>query len=676
MVPRQELLPEIVRFANTVYRLNQGWSAASSFVTAKARFAAFLVDLKTRLAWELPLLGAFEQGSAQAQAVAQGLETLETALQGSTSEGDWERELSPALEHFLTLMRDAEALRNELPEFTDVKIVNELLWLATSHLEGRSDNVPIGQRLPVLIDWVNRKQTDWQTYLRLFPDQQVQVEPVMAVFEAMRNGIGALYLFLEGEDPDGLKAGLQIILRALEVLAQASETRFLTESERIEFSPDLRLERIWRGADWPDWQASSLPADLLSFYQESIRQIVSLSQRTLIPASVLEETTANATEIQGILIEDFEQLWGQLTLTEQQSARPQRADALAELESCRSALARALESVASTLQPYRALESFPLYSNLVAVLEGILREETPDAYLHQLLQALADGQARFQEVIQQTNRSYAQAAESSGPARSAADLAINMSRRFDLPVASRGPELVFDGAYEVVVAPGQEGAGPTPQDAQWDSESDQPLQEGFLVSAWEALEQHHQASELLWEYLRDGDRLAVHEAYELFAEPFLTLSDFVVPDPESKDVSCPFCAHSFPAELDRCPSCRRLITISEVASDGGSENIAGPPIGSALLQGLDARTRSLSGSADRRAVVGEWKALAKRLESMARAARNEGKGPHLDLLLADLVASCHQVSDVLQTETGGYSELRGPLLQKFSALERMVSPAR
>ena len=669
MVPRQELLPEIVGFANIVYRHNQNWSTPTDLATAQARLAAYLVELKARLAWELPLLCAFEEGSAVGLAVGQSLEALESVVQSSSST-EWESVISPVLELFLTHMRDAEALSRELPELTDVKVVNELLLLTTAHLEGRIDPLPLGQRLPVLIDWINRKEIDWQTYLRLFPDQQLQVEPVAAAFEAMRSGVGGIYLFLEGEDLEGLKGGLQIVLRALEVLAQASETRFLTESERVEFSPDLRLERIWRGADWPDWQDSSLPADLLSFYQDSIRQALALSQRTLIPGSALQEVTETVAEIQGVLLEDFEQLWGQTTLPEEQPARPRRADALAELESCRATLTRTQEDVLASLEPYRALESFPLYSNIVAVLGGILRQDTPDAYLHQLLLALAEGQSQFQQAIQQTNRSYTLTAESSAPVRTAADLAASISRRFDLPVTGQTPEFVFADLGEIAPS----GGTPSAPLAEDESQVDLPLQEGFLSAAWEALEHHNQARDLLWEYLHEGDRRTLHDAYELFAEPFLTLSDFVVPNPESTDVNCPFCAQSFPGELDRCPSCRRLVTLSEVALPAGQTDST-PALGSALLQGLDARTRSLVGSADRRAVMGEWKALAKRLESMARAAKNENKGPQLEMVLSDLVADCHRVADGLQTDAEGYAALRTPLLRKFSVLERMAGPA-
>jgi hypothetical protein len=678
MVPREELLPELVTFSNAFYRAAQGWESPLDPEGASQRLAQYLTALKARLAWELPLLCAFEEGPAVASEVAGALELLEGAL-GQLSPADYEATFSPLLERFLLAARQAEALRAQLPLFTDVKIVNELLLLASARLDERIDGVPLAQRLPILLDWIARKELDWVTYARLFPDQEFRVRRVREGFNLMRSGAGAVHLYLEGEEPEGLKEGLSIVLRALDGLAAATETRFLTESERVEFSSDLRLERIWRGADWPSWEGTALEADLLAFCQDTGKRLQAVGQQTLLPGSVLEETLETVSSIEATLNGAFELLWEQRSLPPEQAARPPRAEALASLQECRQALQELEEQLAARLEPFRGLESYPLYAGVLGVLQGVLAGTTPDAYLHQLLASLSQGKESFAETVERVQQEVTRDASTSG----AQAQALNIARRFDLPSAGQSaPELILEGAFEVVVQPGvsssatspstsKEPAAPTSGSAA--AESVGAPAGPVFESAWEALDYHQQAQEALWSYLEQGDRLLLHDAFELFAEPLLTLTDFLPPKPPEPvaHLVCPFCQESFPGDSERCPGCKRLVTLSERQA---LETVTSAPLplGSTLLVDLDRRTSTLSPQANPEKLMAEWRTLARRLEKMSRAAHAEGKGRATEALFAQLVAGCHEVADHLAARGGGYDALREPLMKKFAVLERLA----
>lgn len=682
MFSREELLPGFIRFSNVAYRLSQQWTAAESFEASQQNLATFLADLKGRLAWELPLLCAFSVGPQLGHEIGQAFGRLEAALAEATEE-NVESVYTPALEPLLEKLRLAEALKEELPRITDVKIVNELLLLTSAVEEKRIDNAPIAQRLPLLLDWIARYETGWRTYLRLFPDQLYRVNKVLAAFEAMRAGAGGVFLFLEGEDPNGLKGGLSMVLNALRLIAPSVETRFLTESERVEFSADLRLERAWRGADWHDWSGTSLAADLLLFYQQTQRDIARISQATLMPVALAEQLGEQLPEIESRLIMAFDTLWQRLALSEDEPARPPRAEALAELESCRRELEAWQLHLDEALAPYHELQAAPLYSALVGVLTGVLAETTPDASLHQLTEAVAEGRVRFQETIERAAEAYQLAGDDPVRAEAVAQ-AANLSSRFDLAPAHGQVDLVFDSAYEVV----QVGAEPQVMSEE-DFQQPQDDEDGFpertlgetdaaLEAAWDALHGQEQALEALWEYLQTGERPLLYQAFELFSEPFFTLAELapIAPAAAVSDelIGCPFCQETFSNSLDRCPGCKRLVSLQERQSQVPAQETV-RQTGSPLLAALDRDTMgALSGGALPGLLGQRWRDLASKLEAMGRAAKSEGKSAQLETLLSKLVADCHRVAATLAADGQGYLPMRDELFDDFARLEHGAKP--
>ena len=612
MFPREEFLPPIVRYANLFYRAAQGWSQDEELEAVQARLLQNLTELKARLAWDLPLLNAFEEGPAVAERVGKTLENLESAVTQTDAES-FSIVFTPTQEDFLSAMNRAGTLREELPVFTDVRIVNEILLLGTARLEGRIDNDPIRQRLPILFDWIERKELEWKTYGALFHDQQPLALTVFSALQAIRTGMGGLHLYILGEEENGLKEGIDIILKALKVIAEAEETRALTESERVEFSPDLRLERLWRGADLPNWEISSLPADLMSFYQENIKRAYGLAQRTLMPSSLLEDKVAAAEELQARFITGLETLLAQQNIPEDQLARPRRAQALADLESARRDLVGQFGDIQEIVERNRPLEAIPLYSNLVGSMVGVLNEITPDSQLHALLDTAVKSQASFMETIERT-------------------------------------------AEEI-------------------DDSDSAQQEA-LEKSWEALGQQGPVYEFLWEYLQNGDRLALYEAYEAVSEPFAALVAFAAPPDSETDgsvpaqMTCPFCHSEVYLDAGKCPECRRMVDFNAAETVSTVEITTEGPTQSSVIALLDQRTASLKSGEPRDAVISEWQGLAARLESLGKSATRDQVGGGVESVISSLVGRCHEVADGLSSPTFQYASIRGSLMAQFKQLEQ------
>lgn len=690
MLIPQELLPGFVRFFNVAFRHHQGRESTVSFEEARQDFYAFLLDTKGRLAWELPLLCSFVNGTDLAEELATTFEDFERRVASVTIDTAIE-DLTPALDGLLEKFRLASALKAELPVFTDIKVMNELLLLASAHLDGRVDKNPLGQRLPLLFDWVERHETDWQTYLRLFPDQLYRVRKVQALFEVMRRVVGGIQTYLDDSDPEDLKTALKVGVQTFELMVAATETRALTEAERVEFSPDLHLERAWRGADWADWSGTSLASGLLTFYQQAQRQIALLAKATLMPATIIQEVNPVLEALSLRLVEAFDILWHRRTLTCEVVPRQARAAALAELESCRKELQQVQNDVEEAAEPYKILLRLPIYRQLVAVLDGVLKEIVPDAVVDGVAQSLEQGRTRFQDVIERAADSLAAGRGLDGGQQAdIAGLVSSLSERFALPGSKTEAEFVFDEGYEVtqVVVGGAED----PEDALPDGSADLSVEadggpredgvalESDLDSVWEALQAQGQALECLDAYLHSGDPFALYQAFEFFAEPLFNLEPWAptitekVADKENH--ACPYCGEQVPGGSDRCPGCKRLLSFEDVTStlniarDGENLTTSSP-----VLSVLDADTMNALGAAViPPSIVERWEDLAVKLEGMGRAAASESRKHDLTRVVTRLVEGCRRVKSVLLTDGGSYEALRRKLFADFDRLEELGKP--
>lgn len=686
MIFPQEILPKFIQFTNTNHRLQRGWPAELSFESAKEELANWLVELKGRLAWELPLLCSFSVGKKLGEEIAQAFAKLEEALPSITLE-NFEESYAPVQHQLLEKLYLASALEQELPRITDIKIVNELLILASAFMDGQIDKNPIGQRLPLLLDWIGRYQTDWRTYLRLFPDQLYRVNHVLACFENMKTGAGGIYIFLEeSNNSQDLKGGLNLILNALMIMAPAVETRLLTETERVEFSGDLRLERVWRGASWADWSGTSLASELLMFYQQAQNEIKALLDNTLLPAAILEELLGPMQELSSRLVAAFEHLWHNLSVEDASQAKTTRLEALAELRACRAELTQWQEQIYESSLPYQRFREVAIYQSLVTALDGVLNQIIPDAHIEQLIQAIEQGKAKFQEIIEQAADSFSgDGSEASSYQAKARAQAAAMTSRFNLPMAQGQPELIFDSSFEIVQVGAEDATKDKPEVVVEEvvEVEEPPSQEGLadtdisIETAWDALQGQQEALENLQIYLESGNRFNIYQAFEMFSEPFFKLAELVpaafkAPTPiTDANYSCPYCGESCAQELERCPKCDQAIDAEHRARSSSAID-AELATSSPLLVKLDADTKlSLLGSSIPNSISDRWKDLAKKLGAMAKAAKSQADSLDIEALASKLAKSCTQVSASLVRGERSYIGVREDIIRDFKRLEEV-----
>ena len=237
MLSPSDYQPHFASFVEAQRRLHEGEMEESDFPLHARSFRTFLQQLQQRLNWELPLLEGFSESKVPIQLLVDPLQGLTEMVK-----------VYPEQEIVIVSLRDCQRLLQrvcwffeQLPVMVDVPIINELLILAS--FEGDINPIPVQQRLPYLMEWLADMEYGWKTFRLLHPHRQSMVDKALFTLQALKGAAGGLYLYLEGQDPQGLHNGLKLMLNALEALAPLQETRTLEEMQQSMFSPDLCLER-------------------------------------------------------------------------------------------------------------------------------------------------------------------------------------------------------------------------------------------------------------------------------------------------------------------------------------------------------------------------------------------------------------------------------------------------
>ncbi|MBT9582907.1 hypothetical protein IV102_06130 [bacterium] len=229
--------PHFASFAEAQRRFHEGDLDEPDFQLHARSFRTFLQQFQQRLNWELPLLEGFSESKAPVQLLVDPLQGLTEMVKAYP-----EQEIVRInLHNCERLLQRVDWFFQQLPVMVDVPIVNELLILASA--EGDINPTPVQQRLPLLMEWVADLEEGWKTFLLLNPHRRSLVDKALFTVQALKGAAGGLYLYLEGQDPQGLRNGLKLMVNALEALAPLQETRTLEEMQQSTFSPDLCLER-------------------------------------------------------------------------------------------------------------------------------------------------------------------------------------------------------------------------------------------------------------------------------------------------------------------------------------------------------------------------------------------------------------------------------------------------
>jgi hypothetical protein len=233
----QDYLPHFTSFERVHRLFQQGQIEEPDFRLHARAFGSFLERLQQRLNWELPLLRGFSEAGLAIEMLIEPLQWLTGMVQSHP-----EQEMVLVnLQNCQHALHRVAYFFQQLPVFVDVAIVNELLILGSP--EGEIDPLPVRHRLPLLLEWLGDLESDWKTFLTIHPQRQSLVDKALRIVQGLQGATGGIYLFLEGEDPDGLRNGLKLMVKALEALAPLEETRSLEEGQLQTLSPEFRLER-------------------------------------------------------------------------------------------------------------------------------------------------------------------------------------------------------------------------------------------------------------------------------------------------------------------------------------------------------------------------------------------------------------------------------------------------
>lgn len=238
MLHLAEYHPPFMAFAEIHQNFQNGQISQPELLATARAFAQFLQQLQHRLNWELPLLRGFSEAQSAVQLLLEPLENLTLRVQHQPQD----KAVLSQLQDCLSSLYRVQCFFEQLPGFTDIAVVNELLILGAQEEQG-ADPTPIRLRMPALLDWIASQRASWEVFQQLYPHRQSLVDKAMTVAKALQGAAGGLHLYVEGEDPASLRPSLQLMLHALVAMGPLEETRYLEETQQACWSGDLRLER-------------------------------------------------------------------------------------------------------------------------------------------------------------------------------------------------------------------------------------------------------------------------------------------------------------------------------------------------------------------------------------------------------------------------------------------------
>jgi hypothetical protein len=268
MLSLSEYHPAFFSFAECCCELVEERISAREFAPVASAFARFLEQLQRRLNWELPLIEAFSEAASARELLVGPLQDLHARLlQGSPTP-----ELLANLQSCLAALYRVQCFFEQLPSFTDVGVINDLLLL------GAQDPPPakeaIAHRIPILLEWIADLEAQWELFADLYPGHRGQQQLALTVVKALQGAAGGLHLYTQGEGVDVLTEALKLMKNAVEELALLEQRRFQVESEHLQGSMDVRLSRGFQLLERDSTLPESYRRTLLQWVAEKQRQLM------------------------------------------------------------------------------------------------------------------------------------------------------------------------------------------------------------------------------------------------------------------------------------------------------------------------------------------------------------------------------------------------------------------
>jgi ribosomal protein L40E len=380
------LHPHIVELINLGDSLLDGAALWDEFEEALAR-------AQESDQWQQQRFLYFRQGQARSERLedlaevawqalnerSEALRDLKSLLEGSACHealADSLLTVQKASQRVSKASADLEAALEEVPSLASFPLLQDVLQAGRNVLDGLEPPDILASRVPTLVAWVKDLEVDWAQECELFEALRSGQDEFMQVGEGLKQGVGAIYLFLEQGLPEDLVAGLgglQDSARQLEAFIAWSQRETVGKHR---YSPFRDIER------WAIRQGTCAPDDpALEEARQAVMRLLESKQQQL---SALGEIPFDSDDF----LAAFERL--EAILTDEWEAYES-----GDLESsCQISLSyeAALSDLAESLAGASVdLEGAPALQELRRVLLGVYYGQTPRRFLLSLVQALEPG---------------------------------------------------------------------------------------------------------------------------------------------------------------------------------------------------------------------------------------------------------------------------------------------
>jgi len=274
-------------------------------------------------------------------------------------------------------------IQQDLPRFSDVPRLDEILTLALHQMHGKADTCQeLLGRLPDLrafIAWLADVQAG---FVLRHPEETELATALADATDSLRHAAGGLFVYLqEGRDPADLSNALTLLDRALNTLGACFEAMREVEFDSLEFSENPHLDRLYQAilalqAGRVTREALARPlAHLEAFHANLTADLAVLEDRLLLSASLREGYLPRMADL-------LSQMQDSLAALHDSASEPavleEAARRLQELGEQYDDLQGALEEHAGRRPD---LSEASHYEELLALMQGVYDQSLPDARL-------------------------------------------------------------------------------------------------------------------------------------------------------------------------------------------------------------------------------------------------------------------------------------------------------
>lgn len=300
---------------------------------------------------------------------------LNLLLNDELSEEKLERGLEKVLRTSQRLTKSSEDLEkaDSQVRFSLFPILHDFVQAGLNVHGEHCPQEALEERLPVVISWIQDLEQDWDDELELFEVLKEREGTFQGLLQNLKDGVGAIFLYLEEGEGQDLLAGLHLLQDTSEPLAQFMAECQQAVQEESQFSPYRDIERLAQrdaklGKDDPEIQTAIAAVErLLSGKEAQLNEFGEMPIDSEDFVAIFEDMESALAQEQAALEKmDLETLCG-ASLT---------------YWSLQEEIAELLESTSHEMEEAPALQEYR------KLLLGVYLGQTPDRFLAAMTETL------------------------------------------------------------------------------------------------------------------------------------------------------------------------------------------------------------------------------------------------------------------------------------------------